>query len=112
MKWNIEKTVQKMATEILHMVSDVDDQNQALINNLLAQQQESLDQLALARIEQQISQDTFDQELAREMRVVEVQLLSQQILAKAHAQTAVNKAIGIYNQAVEKVMDALDIPTL
>ena len=68
---------------------------------VLENEKASLQELAEARIKGDIDDAVFEQELAREMKVIEAELLTAKIMTKVAAQKATNAAIDILTKAVK-----------
>lgn len=66
----------------------------------LSKQKESLAELAQARLENELDQDEFEEELQREMLIVETEMLTADVMAKAAVQKAIQAAITVLSKAV------------
>ena len=72
----------------------------AEVDRILNTEKESLRELSAARISGEIDDDIFKQEIEREKKVVEAELLTIEIMTKALAQKAINEAMDIFAKAI------------
>ena len=71
---------------------------------ILEEEKESLEMMAKERIAGRWNQAKFDKELEREQKVIQVEMLTIDIMTKAAAQRAVNAAIDVFTKAVKAAL--------
>ena len=101
MSINIGELLKDMANAMKDSVKEDIGDIPEYANQILENQKESLEELALARLSGEIDDEVFDREIKREKTVVETELLTIQIMTKVQAQKAVNAAIDVFVQAIK-----------
>ncbi len=81
-------------------LGDIEDFGQ----DILDEEKESLELMGKERVAGRWSKEKFDKELAREKKVIQVELLTIEIMTKAAAQRAVNAAIDVFVKAVKAAL--------
>ena len=74
--------------------------------DILEEEKESLETMANERVAGRWTQAKFDSELEREKKVIQVEMLTIDIMTKAAAQRAVNAAIDVFAKAVKAALSA------
>ena len=101
MGFDVEDVLGRMADaindEVVGSVGDIKDYAKKIMKN----EEDSLRELALARVSGEIDDEILEMEMEREKKVVEAELLTMQIMTKALAQRAVNAAIDVFHTAVK-----------
>ncbi len=79
---------------------DIEDFGQ----EILEEEKESLELIGKERVAGRWSKEKFDKELEREKKVIQVEMLTIEIMTKAAAQRAVNAAIDVFVKAVKAAL--------
>ena len=101
MSFDIDQVLKDMAGAITGTVQQGAGDIQSYLKEILDKEKESLKELAEARLRNEITEEEFQQELEREKKVVEAQLLTIEIMTKALAQKAVNAAMDVFIKAIK-----------
>lgn len=104
MSFDIERVLKDMIDAISDSaeedIGDIREYAEAIIKN----EKESLKELAEARVAGDISDEIFDRELKREKKIVEIELLTIELMTRAAAQKALNAAVDIFVNAVKTAL--------
>ena len=92
--------VKAMEDSVGEDVSDIAEYARKILEN----EKESLAELARARIDENIDEEDFGREIEREMKVVEAELLTIKIMTKAAAEQAINAAVNVFLDAVNRIL--------
>lgn len=101
MNFNMSEVLTDMKNAAVNVVKDDIKIIPYYLEHLFENQKEDLEILADAKINRKISDEEFQHELEREKEVVETEMLTLKIIAKADAQKAINAAADIFQKAVE-----------
>ena len=101
MSFDIDQVLKDMAGAITGTVQQGAGDIQSYLKEILDKEKESLKELAEARLRNEITDEELKQELEREKKVVEAQLLTIEIMTKALAQKAVNAAMDVFIKAIK-----------
>ena len=104
MSFDIESVLKEMGAAMKSSVKDDVGDIKDYANEILQNEKDSLKELAVARLTNQISEKVFNSEIEREKKVVEAELMTITIMTKASAQKAVNAAIDVFVGAVMKAI--------
>ncbi|MFT4928626.1 MAG: hypothetical protein ACI8WB_004746 [Phenylobacterium sp.] len=85
----------QMAGAMGHSITDGADDIRAFAQQALLNQQDALVELAQARLDGSLDQQEFEQELTREMLIVETEMLAVTVIGKAALQKAIQAAMGV-----------------
>lgn len=100
MSFDIDRVLTEMAGTIAGVVKDgTGDINDGVLQ-ILNTEREVLKDLRDALLRNEIDDTIFKREIEREKKVIETELLTVQIMAKALVERAVNAAIDIFVKAV------------
>jgi hypothetical protein len=104
MSFDIEVVLKDMATamkkEIVDDLGDIEEYGKEILEN----EKESLELIGQERLAGRWSEEKFNQEIEREKKVMETELLAIQIMTKAAAQKAINAGIGVFVSAVKAAL--------
>ncbi len=104
MSFDIEAVLKDMVTamkkEIVDDLGDIEEYGKEILEN----EKESLELIGQERLAGRWSEEKFDDELEREKKVMEAELLTIQIMTKAAAQKAINAAIEVFVNAVKAAL--------
>jgi hypothetical protein len=106
MGFDINSILGDMAGAIKNVVKQDAGDIKQYANQTLEKEKDSLEKLGLARLAGEIDDEIFTREIEREKKVVEVDLLTIQIMTKVLAQKAANAAIDVFAKAVKTAIDA------
>ncbi len=101
MKFDIGEVLKDMAVAAKNATKEDVNDMEKYAGQILEEEKDSLQELATARMLNEIDDAVFDREVEREKKVVETQLLTIQIMTKALAQKAVNAALDVFAKAVK-----------
>ena len=101
MAFNLSTVMKDMADVIKNTATDDTAKIGGYAKQLVAITKTSLDELAQARLANDISDQEFQEEVEREKMVVRAELLSLQIMSKAMAQKVVDAAMNVFVKAVK-----------
>lgn len=104
MSFEIEAVLKEMSSAMRDAVEDDASDIRSYAAQVLQNEKDSLQELGEARIRGEISASVFDAEIEREKKVVEVELLTLQIMTDAAAEKAVNAALNVFVEAVKKAL--------
>ena len=96
--WNGER--EQNVDTFLHDLGDIEEYGKEILEN----EKESLELIGQERLAGRWSEEKFDDELEREKKVMEAELLTIQIMTKAAAQKAINAAIEVFVNAVKAAL--------
>lgn len=100
MSFDIDNALGEMADAMkLSVAGDLGDIRSFALE-ALNKQRASLEELAQARLDGDLDDEELQEELAREMLVVETELLAVTVMGKAMVQKAINAAIGVLMKIV------------
>ena len=100
MSFDISDSIGQMAGAMEQSVGKDASEFASYAVEVLSKQQEALAELAEARLEGELDQDEFEEELQREMLIVESEMLAANVIAKAAVQKAIQAAIKVLTKAV------------
>ena len=104
MSFDIEAVLKDMVTamkkEIVDDLGDIEEYGKEILEN----EKESLELIGQERLAGRWSEEKFDDELEREKKVMEAELLTIQIMTKAAAQKAINAAIEVFVNTVKAAL--------
>jgi hypothetical protein len=101
MSFDISAVLGDMADAVTSIVKDDAGKIGGYAKTIMENEKEALEELALARLAGEISEEEFNDEIDREKKVVEAELLTLEIMTEAMAQKAVNTALDIFAKAVK-----------
>jgi len=101
MSFDIDQLLKDMTNAVADVVKDDSSSIKDYSRELFDNEKQSLKELAEARIRKDIDEEIFNRELAREKKVLEIELLTISIMNKAMAQKATNAALDIFVKAVK-----------
>lgn len=101
MSFDIELVLKDMAAamknEIVDDLGDIEEYGKTILEN----EKESLELIGQERLAGRWNEEKFNEEIEREKKVMETELLTIQIMTKAAAQKAINAAIAVFVNAVK-----------
>ncbi len=104
MSFDIEAVLKDMVTamkkEIVDDLGDIEEYGKEILEN----EKESLELIGQERLAGRWSEEKFYDELEREKKVMEAELLTIQIMTKGAAQKAINAAIEVFVNAVKAAL--------
>lgn len=100
MSLDIEQTLKEMADAVINTVKNEAEAFKAQAKEMLDAEKDALKDLGEAKLKGDIDEETFEQEVAREKKVLEAELLTLEIMTKALALKAVNAAIDVFKKAL------------
>jgi len=101
MSFDIDRVLTEMAGTIAGAVNDGSGDIKDTVVQLLKSERETLKDLGDALLRNEIDDAVFHQEIEREKKVIEAELLTVQLMTKALAERAVNAAIDVFVKAVK-----------
>lgn len=101
MSFDIGAVLGDMAGAVRNVVSGDSGKVRGYAKTIMENERGSLEELAQARLAGEISEEEFNDEIEREKKVLEAELLTLEIMTKAMTQKAVNSAIDIFVKAVK-----------
>jgi hypothetical protein len=101
MSFDIGAVLGDMAGAVKDVVSGDLGKVRGYAKTIMENERASLEELAQARLAGEISEEEFNDEIEREKKVLEAELLTLEIMTKAMTQKAVNSAIDIFVKAVK-----------
>ncbi len=107
MNFDISKVLNDMKNAAINAVKDDIKIIPPYLEHIFENQKEDLETLADAKIKGKISDKEFQHELEREKKVVESEMLTLQIIAKADAQKAINAAADVLQKAVDTAINGI-----
>jgi hypothetical protein len=106
-KFDIDAVLKDMAEAAKDATKGYAVDTKDYASRILKKEKDALTELAMAKIAGQIDDATFEREVEREKKVVETELLTIEIMTKAHAQKAVNAAMDVFAKAVKAAITAV-----
>lgn len=100
MSFDINKILNNMKNAAINAIRDELEDVPVYVKQIFENEKEALQALAEARLAGEISDKEFQNELKREKKVLEAEMLTIGIITKAAAQKAVNAAINVLVDAV------------
>jgi hypothetical protein len=100
MSFDINTIINNMKNAAAGAVKDELEDIPAYLNQIFENEKEALKNLAEARLAGEISDKEFQNELTREKKVLEAEMLTISIMTKAVAQKAINAAMNVLVDAV------------
>jgi tRNA A-37 threonylcarbamoyl transferase component Bud32 len=104
MSFDIRAVVKDMGAAMKETLEEDLGELEDFGKEILENEKESLEAIGKERVAGRWSKEKFDKELEREKKVIEVGLLTIQIMTKAAAQRAVNAAIEVFVKAVKAAL--------
>lgn len=101
MSFDIEGTIGDMATAISGVVSDEWSGVEACVKKALNDEKEALENIAKARIDNEIDDEDLKSHLEDEKVVLEAALLACKVKAKILVQNAANSAMDVLKEAIK-----------
>ncbi|ALP53336.1 hypothetical protein Tel_09315 [Candidatus Tenderia electrophaga] len=101
---DIEKILRDMAQAANNAVKDDVGEITEYAKQIIDNEKQSLEELGKARLRGEIDDAIFDSEVERQKKVVEVEMLTIQIMTKAAAQKAVNAALDTFKRAIKALV--------
>jgi hypothetical protein len=101
MAFNFNLVLGDMANAIKENSADASGNISTYAKMVMEKEKISLQELAIARLDGDISEQEFNDEVAREKKVLQAELLTLKIMGKAMAQKAVNAAMGVFINAIK-----------
>lgn len=101
MSFDISTLLNDMKNAAANAIKDDIDEVPEYLGEIIESEKESLAELADARFTNQISDDELMNEIEREKKVIEVEMLTIQIMTKAMAQKAINAAMKVLAEAIK-----------
>ena len=102
----MEKAMQDMLEAIRKVISTEGPAMKDCIRKALEEERDALQEIALARMKEQITAEDMQSQLDDEKKAFEAMLLACQVVAKAMIQDAANAAIEVFANAVEGAIKA------
>ena len=102
MNLNINDLYKEMLNAALNVVGDEAQQMSGPLQQALEAQKASIEALAQAKLNGEINEDEFAAELEREKAILEVELITLEIIAKATVQKAINAAMSCLTSALSR----------
>ncbi|MGI8950263.1 MAG: hypothetical protein ACR2FN_01630 [Chitinophagaceae bacterium] len=103
--------INEVLANMLSAIKDVVSENWNLVketaNDFLQSRKERLELLTSLRLQDQISEDFFEQRLEDEKNILESELHAIAIISKVTAQNAANAAIAVLENAVKTALGVL-----
>ncbi|KZN38770.1 hypothetical protein N475_15340 [Pseudoalteromonas luteoviolacea DSM 6061] len=104
MEFDIAKTLQNVSGQVMSEMGEVGNTFAGELGKAFADKEQSLTELSTAYLQGELNEDELKQELEREQKVIEAQLITLEIAAKAAIQKAVN---GVMNGLTATLKSAL-----
>ncbi|MBQ4813113.1 hypothetical protein J8M20_17255 [Pseudoalteromonas luteoviolacea] len=104
MEFDVAKTLQDISGQVVGELGDAGSAFAGELGKAFAEKQQSLAELSDAYLSGELDETELKQELAREQKVIEAQLFTLEIAAKAAIQKAVN---GVMDGFVSTLKGAL-----
>lgn len=104
MKFDIDEVLSNMAAAVKNEVKDDWQVIKITVNNLFGSSKDRLEQLTSFRLQNQISEEFFQQRLADEKAILTSELHAIAIIGKVTAQNAANAAINVLQKAVRAAL--------
>ncbi len=101
MSFDIESVLNEMASVISNSVKDETGDIKSYAKDILNSEKVTLKELSKARFRNEIDEEVFNQEVEREKKVIEAELLTLNIMTKVLAQKAISPAIDVFVNAVK-----------
>ncbi|MCP3923900.1 MAG: hypothetical protein GY714_15080 [Desulfobacterales bacterium] len=101
MSFDMGNVLKDMVGSVSDVVSDESGNIAGDTKSIFERQKALMEELALALIDGLIDQEEFDEELQREKKVIEAELLTLQVMTKVMVQEAVNVAMNVFVNAVK-----------
>jgi hypothetical protein len=104
MSFDIEAVAKDMAAamkkNLMEDLGNMEDYGKQILEN----EKESLELISQERLAGRWSEEKFNQELEREKKVLETELLTITIMTKAAAQKAINAAMAVFTNAINSAL--------
>ncbi len=107
MKFDINEVMAGMLTAIKVTVSEDWPLVQDAVNVFLSSRKERLDLLASLRLDNEISQEFFDNRIKDEEKILESELHALVVITKSIAQKAANAAMDVLSKAVSNAIGTI-----
>ncbi|TQF72452.1 hypothetical protein [Pseudoalteromonas luteoviolacea] len=104
MEFDIAKTLQDVSGQVMSEMGEVGSTFAGELGKAFADKEQSLIELSTAYLQGELDESELKQELEREQKVIEAQLITLEIAAKAAIQKAVN---GVMNGLTATLKSAL-----
>lgn len=104
MAFNAQETLRSMADAAGGVLSGEWPKVQACVEKALKEQEQALEEIAVARLRNDLTEDEMQSQLEDEKKTLEAALLACQVGAKAIAQRAVNAAFQVLEQAIKAAL--------
>ncbi len=104
-QFDVGAVLEEMLGQFTSAIGDGAGNAAAYGREIFEKQRASLEELAMARLNGDIDDDELAGEIEREKLVVETELITMQIFAKATVQNAVNAAMGVFYKAVQAAVN-------
>ena len=101
MSFNLNSILSDMSDAIQKNTADDSDSIHTYAREVMLKKKHSLEELAEARLADEISEEEFYDEVEREKKVLQAELLTLKIMGKAMVQNAVNAAMNVFINAVK-----------
>ncbi|MFP4665002.1 MAG: hypothetical protein ACLFM1_11300 [Bacteroidales bacterium] len=102
-----ETIVKKMFTALKDSLGEEYDRAETQVNSILKTKEARLKNLSEKRLHGEISGQEFQSYIEDEKDMLIIELNTLQVIGKASAQRAVNAALGVFNDAINKALKAL-----
>ena len=93
MEFDIAKTLQDVSGQVMSDMGEAGSSFAGELGKAFAEKEQSLAELSNAYLQGELDEDDLKFELAREQKVIEAQLITLEIAAKAAIQKAVNSVM-------------------
>ncbi|KZN53553.1 hypothetical protein N474_21065 [Pseudoalteromonas luteoviolacea CPMOR-2] len=104
MEFDIAKTLQDVSGQVMSEMGEIGSTFAGELGKAFADKEQSLIELSTAYLQGELDESELKQELEREQKVIEAQLITLEIAAKAAIQKAVN---GVMNGLTATLKSAL-----
>jgi hypothetical protein len=101
MAFNFNLVMGDMTNAIRENSADESGNISTYAKTVMEKEKISLQELAQARLDGEISEQEFNDEVEREKKVLQAELLTLKIMGKAMAQKAINAAMGVFINAIK-----------
>ena len=106
-EFNMEQVLKDMLDALTNSAKDDAGDIKNFAKEILKNEKYALKTLAEAKIKGDINEEVFKRELEREKKVLEVGLLTIEIMTKKLAQDAINAAMEVFSKAVKTALDTV-----